>query len=697
MKRVNSIISILLSIRKSCRQRYLLPLVLLSSSTAVNAEFSREVNYLAELSLEELMQVEVTISTNTRQPRHKAPSVVSVISATDIEKAGAANLVEILETVPGIHIFYNTFAFRPLISFRGAKANQTLLMVNGSPMKDLYWGFGNYWKGLPVSMIDRVEIIRGPGSAVYGADAAAGVINVITKTAAGIHHNEVGVRAGSYNSQTAWAQYGGDWNGFDINFTADIFQTDGHSPLIESDAIKSQSASNSPSEATYGWSSQDWRFSMGKDNWDLLFDYSRHNDLEVGLTGGGTLEQTTTAAEDSRLGVELRYSNKGLSEDLTLDSVLRYDHLDYDSGEGFMEQPPGYQDSSGNTYTAGLINKMAAAERRINWELSSLYSGLEHHELHFGLGITWQDLYEVEQQVNFGTGPDGNILPVDGPLVTLSDTSYAFAPEKARTNLYLFLQDVWQMADAINLTLGARLDRYSDFGTAFNPRIALVWENSPTLTTKLIYGEAYRAPSYQELFADTSFSVHNEGLDPENSSTLELSLAYLIRPNLHLELNLFQLHLEDMIGRDSNMQYQNIGEHTINGVELEARWQLSDRIRLAGNYSQRDSGDSSFRALYEPERDGYLRFNWRLTHDWFWNLQGNWIGKRVRSSSDSRDTLDGYQLTDTTIRYQGAEWIFSGSIRNLFDTNAREYTGRSIANDLPLPGRNVYIDIHYRF
>ncbi|MEW7994592.1 MAG: TonB-dependent receptor plug domain-containing protein, partial [Candidatus Thiodiazotropha endolucinida] len=157
------------------------------------------------------MEMEITISTDTKQTVSQAPAAVSVITVEDIEATGATNLVDILESVPGIHVRANQFAFRPLIQFRGTNANQTLLMINGTSMRDLMWGFGIFWKGIPSSIIDRVEIIRGPGSALFGADASAGVINVITKTAGKINHNEMGLRSGSFNSNTGWLQYGNSW------------------------------------------------------------------------------------------------------------------------------------------------------------------------------------------------------------------------------------------------------------------------------------------------------------------------------------------------------------------------------------------------------------------------------------------------------------------------------------------------------
>jgi iron complex outermembrane receptor protein len=120
------------------------------------------------------------------------------------------------------------------------------------------WAFGIYWKGLPASMIERIEVIRGPGSALYGADASAGVINIITKTAGKIKTTEFGIRTGSFDTQTAWMQYGTDWQDLDIGFTAEFSTTDGHSPSISSDAqtaLDTQFGSNAsyaPGNAQYG-------------------------------------------------------------------------------------------------------------------------------------------------------------------------------------------------------------------------------------------------------------------------------------------------------------------------------------------------------------------------------------------------------------------------------------------------------------
>lgn len=651
------------------------------------------------------MELEVTISTETKKPLSQAPAAVTVLTAEDIKATGATNLVDILETVPGIHVRANQFAFRPLVQFRGTNANQTLLMINGASMRDLMWGFGIFWKGLPSSIIERVEIIRGPGSALFGADASAGVVNVITKTAGKIEHSEAGMRSGSFNTNSGWLQYGDNWNGFDIGLTADLSSTDGHEPFVERDGQTQQditlntTVSLAPESANYGWDNQDIRLSVAKGDWRLHMDYMRHSDVEIGLTGAGVLDPLT-AAEDSRFNLDLLYNNPDLSDAWGMDMELRYQDLDYSSGDGFQERPPG---AFNGEYPQGVINRMRSAERRVAFEVSGLYTGFDSHLLRLGTGYTWQDLYFVKQLINRGIGPDGSPLPPGSQLVDVSDTAFAFAPEKTRTIRYLFFQDIWSLLDDWQLTAGVRYDNYSDFGDTVNPRLALVWQATEKVTTKLLYGKAFRPPSFQELFAETSFSKPNPDLDPERSETVELILSFMPSGNLNIGLHLYRLKQSDFIravrlSDQADRQFLNTGKHTIRGVELETKWQVAEQLRLSANYTLRDSDDSEFRAIHEPKQDAYLRADWRFSPDWHWNVEANWIGGRTRGSSDARDALDDHTITDTTFRYSGIDgWEFAFSVNNIFDVDAREHTASSVYNDLSLPERSLYAEILYKF
>jgi len=654
---------------------------------------------LLSLSVEDVMAMKVKISTNTEQTLSKAPSVVSVITAKDIKATGATNLTEILQTVPGIYIRTNLFGFRPLVTFRGANNPHALIMVNGAPMKDLVWSSGIFWKGLAVNMIERVEIIRGPGSALFGSDASAGVINVITKTAGKIEHSEAGVRAGNFDTQAGWVQHGGSWNGFDINFTAEVSRTDGHNPFIARDGQTAKdrtfgsNVSYAPGHAYYGYDNEDIRFSIGRGNWRLLAEHLHQSDLGIGLTGGGILDPLTRGGS-SRSDIALLYNNADIAKDWGLNAELRYNHLDYTSGNGFQENPPGYKDATG-TYPNGFMNLMRSAQRGYTLEGSGLYNGLKTHAIRLGGGYKVEDLYFVEQFINKGTGPDGQPLPDGGPLVDVSDTPYAFAPEKTRRISYLYLQDVWTLSHDWELTAGARYDHYSDFGGTINPRVALVWQSTDRLITKLMYGQAFRAPSYLELYALTAATKPNSNLTPERSKTWDLLFSYSASKDLKLSLDLYRFAQSNLIAADASNQFNNIGNNTALGVELEAQWQAMKALRVSGNLTSRDD-TVAFNSV--PKRKAYLRADWAFMPSWNWNAQLNWIDKRSLLPGDPRSPLDAYTLVDTTLRYAPRKgWEYAVSIHNLWDVDAREYTSSAIPNNLPLPGRSFYAEMRYKF
>lgn len=644
---------------KKSRLILLLPALLFSLPALADEE--QELQQLLSMSLEKLMTMTVSISTNTKQPISKAPSVVSVITADDIRATGATDLMDVLQGVPGLYVRRNQFGFKPLISFRGTDGTRTLLMINGAPAKDLVWSPGIFWKGVPANAIERVEIIRGPGSALYGSDASSGVINVVTKTAGKIQQSEAGVRLASFNTQAAWLQHGTEWNGFDIGLTVDASTTDGHRPTIASDRL------GSSGEARYGWDGQDIRFSIAKEHWRLLADYTRNRNVEVGLTGGSYLDPLTRA-NDSQTSLALLYANETFAKDWGLNAELRYRDMEYSSGTGFWEYPPG---------PSQLLSELNSAERRINFEASALYRGFRNHALRMGGGHVWQDLY-YSRQIDNG-------VPV------------SFVPEKLRKNGYLFVQDVWNFSKDWELTAGARYDDYSDFGGTLNPRLALVWQTTDKLSTKLMYGKAFRAPTFLELYATTTATKPNNNLKPERSQTWELSFSYAASRQLELGLNLFDTQITNFIAQDAALKYQNAGEQKFQGIELEADWLAARTLKLSGNLSYRKQESTPFILYGVPTKEAYLRADWQFKPKWNWNLQANWIGDRPLRSTDTRH-LGNQALVDTTIRYyHGSDWEFAVSVRNLLNEDAREYTSTRVPNFLPLPRRNLYAEVRYKF
>lgn len=625
---------------------------------AAGAPSDSEIDQLMPLSLEELLAVNVSISTHSKQQMSKAPSVVSVITAEDIKAAGTTNLMDVLRSVPGVYVKQNLFAFRPLITMRGASGNNVLLMVNGAPIRDLLWSNGIYWKGLPASIIERIEIIRGPGSALFGADASAGVINVITHTAAPIKHGEAGLRAGSYDSQAGWLRHGASWNGLDVGLTAELSTTDGHRPTISPDR------NGNTGEANYEWDNQDLRFSLAGGHWRLLADYQRQDDVGAGLNGAGVLDPLNES--DSRqYGLALHYDNPGFAPDWGLNAVARYRDVKYSSGNGFITLAPPTREY------------LDASERQAGLELSGLYTGLRRHALRIGGGAAWNETYGVHQ-----INPPNPAFPI---------------PEQSRRDLYLFLQDAWSLADDWELTAGLRYDEFNDFGNATTPRLALVWQTSARLTSKLLYGEAFRAPSYQELYFQTAANTPNPDLDPERSRTWELAFDYLASDRLKLGLNLYRFKRTDLIS-GAGGTFANVGSFTVRGLELEARWQATPSLLFGGNLTLLDQDDSPAEDVNIPDEALHLRMDWAFSPRWAWDAQVHWFGRRSLPAGDPRDELGAYSLVDTTLRYRhDRNWEFAVSVGNLLDEDARDYSSKNLPNNLPLPGRNFYAELRFAF
>ena len=155
----------------------------------------------------------VSIATGSQQSLRRAPAVASVITAQDIAAMGATDLDQVLESIAGIHIGRSPNQYAPLYLVRGiysAYMPQVLVLQNGIPITTSFVSNkGNVWAGYPVEHIARIEVIRGPGSALYGSDAFAGVINIITKTSNETRGTELGARVGSFGTREAWIQHGG--------------------------------------------------------------------------------------------------------------------------------------------------------------------------------------------------------------------------------------------------------------------------------------------------------------------------------------------------------------------------------------------------------------------------------------------------------------------------------------------------------
>ncbi|MCG6932712.1 MAG: TonB-dependent receptor [Gallionella sp.] len=658
----------------------------------------------------------ISIATGSAQPISRAPAVTTVITAHDIEAMGATDLDQALESVPGLHVSMSNVGMQPIYEFRGIATPhnpEVLVLVNGNPITSVLWGNrGEVWGGMPLENVARIEVIRGPGSALYGADAFSGVINVITKTADDLNGTEYGLRAGSFNSRDAWVQYGGQLGEFDSAFYLGANNTDGQKGIIQQDAQSTFDAcfttgacpplpaipgytpvSLAPGPVSDEHKGIDARADLSRNAWRLRAAYQQR-DVGTGTGVAGSLDPNGRG-HASRLNLDMSYEqanwapNWDLSGDLNIYNVKEY------GDPAYMLFPPG---AFGGAYPNGMIGNPGHSERHTHASVSAFYSGFDQHRVRIGSGYRLEDMYDVRETKNY----DAAFNPLPGGLTDVSgNPALVYMLPHTRNVSYAFVQDEWNFARDWTLTAGVRHDHYSDFGGTTNPRLALVWNAAYNVVVKAMHGTAFRAPSFAELYAiNNPVATGNPNLKPETITTDELAFSWQPVARLQNNLNFFRYRMSNII--IAATPYQNTGDQVGRGLELESTLDATSNLRLTGNYSLQHSIDQTtgLDAGMAPHRRLFVLANWRFAPLWHVSAKANYVADRMREPGDTRPKVPDYTLVDLNLRRESfaGNWDISAMVTNLFNRNALEPTFQSVGmiSDLPLPGRAVYVQFQHK-
>lgn len=667
----------------------------------------------------------VQVATGETQDMSRAPSVTTVITAQDIEAMGARDLDEILESVPGLHVGRSDIRYDPIYTIRGISSTnnpEVLLLINGISTNTLATGSSRIaWGGMPVNAIQRIEIIRGPGSAVYGADAFSGVINIVTKAMDDINGIETGLRLGSFNTKDVWVLVGKNVSGIDVAATLQYQKTDGQREIIESDAqaeldevfggMGASPVSLAPGSVNTQAANLDARLDLSKDKWRLRAGYQRRRDMGSGAGLGQSLDPTGRWQVD-RLNMDVTYHNPVFTRFWDLTAQLSHYRVDWKPESDQHIYPAG---AFLGSFPEGMIGNPGAAENNTRADLFGFYSGFKNHLVRTGIGYHYADLHKVYETKNFGAPDPRTGAPTYlGGLINTGNTPQGWLKSVDRTAWYMSLQDTWSIAANWELTAGIRYDDYSDFGSTVNPRGALVWQATPDFTAKLMYGRAFRAPNVVDQHgASNPVQLGSPEVKPEVIDTWEIAFDYFAMDNLHLATNVFHYKMTDKINFlvDPNTGIgtaANIATQKSSGFEFEARWKPTIRTSLLFNYAYQSSKDGEDNDVPNvPGQKAYVRGDWLMVPNWFLDARINWVADRKRPFSDTRPPLDDYVTVDLTVRFKDvkSDWNMAMGVRNVFDEDAREPaifmnstgTSASIANDLPQAGRNYFVEFRYRF
>lgn len=591
-------------------------------------------NDFASLSLEDLMDVEVTSVSKQKQRISDAPAAITVIGQEDIQRSGLSNIPELLRLAPGMNVAQmtaNTWA----ISARGLNgqyANNLLVLMDGRSIYTPAFG-GVVWNGVdyPLADLDRIEVIRGPGSTLWGANAVNGVVNITTKSAEQTQGWMMSTRAGTEESDLS-VRYGGridDLTAFRVytksRYTENAATTDGD---------------------------------QANDRWKALqggFRIDRQGSPKDTLTLQGDLYGQQLDSTLATFFGPSHYSGDQNGQNL----LARWTHRESDQAETSLQIY--YNRMEVNLRPAGWV------ENTLDIDFQNRFSLSDRQEITWGLGArtTW---------------------------VTFSPTEPGFTVSPESTNQFIFsgfIQDrITIVPDRLQWYVGTKLQYENFTGFDVQPGTRLLWTPDANHTVWAAVSRSLRLPALYEQ-TDISyppfFVLRSDDPGVEKSMSYEIGYKTKLTPTLTVDVTAFANTYRDLITHDS------LGGVTRNGpsaetygAELSANWQATPQWRLSGSYTLlqtvfHDAGgssDASDRENSSPKNQFQIHSYLDITK----NLQFNTSLYYVQSlgAVDSRaggESVPGYTRVDMAIAWRPRENVtLSAGIQNLFDDRHPENT-----------------------
>lgn len=626
---------------------------------------------LTDMDITKLMNIPVVAASKFEQKPTEAPSSVTVITANEIKRYGYRTLGDILASVPGFYVSYDrNYQF---LGTRGVNLgdfnSRVLLLVNGHRVNnDLNDGaFIDTAFILDVDLIDRVEIIRGPGSVLYGNNAFFGVINVITKQGKQVDGAEVSGTYGSFNEYSGRLTFGTQLtNGFQFLLSGTLYNNDGQENLFYPQ-FNTPTNNNGIAHEKDGDGFGSFFGSVSYKDFSLegaFVDRQKQNPTAQYAT---IFNDSRLKTDDDRSYVTLKYAHK-FENDWDVSADVYYDRSDFQID---------YPETSG-LFLERQAGEWVGAEAQVNKKL------FDEHILTLGAEI--RDDFRQDRRVS---------EPATGDVFTDVHTS--------RRNYGIFAQGNFTLVtNVLHLEAGARYDQYGHFDPSISPRAALIYNPLEQTTFKFIYGTAFRDPNFLEL-SDPRF----QAIKPEKIKSYEVVYEQGINENLRTSISGYYNRMDDLIDFE-NGAFTNFDAETL-GTEmaLEGKWTNGIQTRLSYTLQHTENRATDAGLVDSPTH--MVKFNVSvpvLRDKIFAGLEVQYTSGRHTLFTDlSGDTLSGadapgYTVLNFTLFSQNLlkNLEASVSIYNLLDTKYFDPASRfHLQNAIQQDGRTFRLKLTYRF
>jgi iron complex outermembrane receptor protein len=558
-------------------RRVALLVVVLESLGALPVTGTAVADDYTSLSLEQLMAIPVYSAAKREQKTSEAPSSVTVITSQDVRAYGWRTMSDLLRGVPGMWVSYTrSYGGVGVRGFErsGDFGGRILLLIDGHRMNDPLYDSAAIVEDfiLDLDLIDRVEIVRGPGSALYGTNAFFAVVNVFTRRAPQVNGFEAAVEAGSQNAYRGRATFGATGeNGTELLLSASRYKSDGKEDIYMPRLVVTEEPGIFDGHLHNGDAESSSRLaaSARRGNWTLEgFYVSRDKDSPPAYETVPFLPRHTL---DARAFVEGSYTH-ALPKDASVKVRLYYDWYKYVGtylyGLDASNTPPF------------LTNKDFSLSGSVGGEAQvNLHPGAGHSAT---AGVEYRDNFKQVMQ-NYDVDPFASVLDINPATGIWS----------------MYVQDEYRPSSHLGLTAGGRYDHYDTFGDALTPRLALVVGLDDLTTLKLLYGKAFRAPNANEFYYEEEGVVRrNPDLGPEEIRTYEVVGERQFSRNLRGSVSGFSnraTNLIDMLeDEDGLLYYANMADDVeAKGVEFVVDGQVGGGARLGASFTYTETEDKA--------------------------------------------------------------------------------------------------------